>query len=239
MKLNLIFFLKKNFIKKNSYCQPTPISNYNYVFYSNYFIKKIFIKKIFIKKIFKKIFLIKNLKKNTKGFFFLNKFLQYFLENFFKKKIILNIKKGSNRLILKQISNFYFFNKFFKKNLKISKQIIGILYYSILLKDSTIFSNFFKKKFEKINIKLHKKLLLGLKKLIKNIFKPKFFYFGLKGIFINIKGKIGVSGNAKKRRYFLYFGKHSITKRTLKFSHKQTNIWTYTGNLGFGFYLFF
>jgi hypothetical protein len=25
----------------------------------------------------------------------------------------------------------------------------------------------------------------------------------------------------------------------MKFSHKQTNIWTYTGNLGFGFYLFF
>ena len=108
--------------------------------------------------------------------------------------------------------------------MKISKQIIGILYYSIILKDSIIFSNFFKKKFEKINIKLHKKLLLGLKKLIKSIFKPRFGYFGLVGIFLNIKGKLGVSGNAKKRRYFFYFGGHSITKRTIKFSHKQTNI---------------
>ena len=237
MKLNLIFFLKKKLVKKNFY--QIFLQNNTYIFYNNFFLKKNFFKKIFLKKVFKKKFFLKFLKRSIKGFFFLNKFLQYFLENFFKKKIILNLKKGSNKLVLRQISSFYFFNKFFKKNLKISKQIIGILYYSILLKDSIIFSNFFKRKFENINIKLHKKLLLGLKKLIKNIFKPKFNYLGLKGIFLNIKGKLGVSGNAKKRRYFLYFGKHSITQRTIKFSHKQTNIWTYTGNLGFGFYLFF
>jgi hypothetical protein len=222
LKLNLIFFLKKKIVKKNF--NIVFYQNNTYIYYNSFIFFKNFFKKFFLKKIFKKKFFLKFLKKNVRGFFFLNKFLQYFLENFFKKKIVLNLKKGSNKLILKQISNFYFFNKFFKKNLKISKQIIGILYYSILLKDSIIFSNFFKKKFESINIKLHKKLLLGLKKLIKNIFKPKFNYFGLKGIFINIKGKLGVSGNAKKRRYFLYFGKHSITKRTMKFSHKQTNI---------------
>ena len=58
-------------------------------------------------------------------------------------------------------------------------------------------------------------------------------------MYINIKGKLGVSGNAKKRRYFLCFGKHSITKKTMKYSYSHVNVWTYTGNLGLGFYLFF
>ena len=217
----MLFLLKGKVICENVCClSQTSICVYyrNTIFFKNFF-KKIFLKKVFKKKFFFKVFIRKK-----KGFFFLNKFILYFLENFFKKKILLNLKKGSCKLVLKQISGFYFFGKFFKKNLKVGKQIIGVLYYSILLKDSYIFSNFFKKKFEKINIKLHKKLLLGLKKLVKNVFKPRFRYFGLSGIFLNIKGKLGVSGNAKKRRYFLYFGKHSITNRTMKFSHKQTNI---------------
>ena len=158
MKLNLIFFFKffetnkHDFVLKKNLPSNQPLN-------TNIFKNR----KLPFKKNFKKTFFLKILKKKIKGFFFLNKFIQYFLENFFKKKILINIKKGSNKISLKQVSNFYFFNKFFKKNLKVSKQIVGILYYSIILKDSFIFSNFFKKKFEKINIKLHKKLLLGLK----------------------------------------------------------------------------
>lgn len=217
MKLNLIFLIIKSngwFLEKSSnsvpYCGKIFLKKHNH----NKPLKSFFSRGLFFS----------NIRGVSAKFFFLNKFIQYFLENFFKKNIILNIKKGSNKLILRQVGSFYFFGKFFKKNLKVGKQILGVLYYSLLLKDSIIFSNFFKKKFEKINIKLHKKLLLGLKKLIKSIFKPRFGYFGLVGIFLNIKGKLGVSGNAKKRRYFFYFGEHSITKRTTKFSHKQTNI---------------
>ena len=140
----------------------------------------------------------------NKSFFFLNKFVIYFLENFFKKCIVLNIKKGSNKLILKQISLRKFYTKYFKKNLKVSKQILGILYYSFLLKDTSIFSNFFKKVMESSNLKMHKKILLGLKKIIDDIFKPIFNFFSLYGVFFSIKGKIGVGGNAKKRRYFFF-----------------------------------
>jgi len=48
------------------------------------------------------------------------------------------------------------------------------------------------------------------------MFKPIFIFLGVLGVFFNIKGKIGVSGSAKKRRYFFYFGKHSITSRNIK-----------------------
>ena len=69
---------------------------------------------------------------------------------------------------------------------------------------------------EKLNIKLHKRLFKGLKKLIKDLFKPIFNLVGVLGTFFNVKGKIGVSGSAKKRRYFFYLGRHSLTSRSVK-----------------------
>lgn len=153
-------------------------------------------------------------------FFFLNRFIVSFLEFFFKSSIIFNLRKGTNKLAIKKISLRKFFLKYFKRYFKIKKQIIGIIYYSLLLKDSSLFVNFFKKILERLNIKLHKKVLLGLRKLIKDLFKPVFYFLGVSGIFFNIKGKLGVSGNAKKRRYFFFFGKHSITSRSLKVNIK-------------------
>ena len=198
----------------------------------------------FLKRSINTIIDVQFLKKNSNNVkgnihLFLNRFVMNFLEFFFKRCVIFNIKKGSNKLPLKQISLRKFYIKYFKKNLKVSKQVIGILYYSFLLKDSTIFTNFFKRVVEKLNLKLHKKLLLGFKKLIKDLYKPIFNYLSLSGVFFNIRGKIGVSGSAKKRRYFFFMGKHSITNRTLKLDIKQTSLWTFTGTLGFTFILFF
>ncbi len=180
-------------------------------------ISKIFLKNSITLFKFKKSSRLKGL---TNNFFFLNRFVISFLEFFFKTTIIFNLKKGSNKLILKQVSFRKFSVKYFKKNLKTTKQILGVLYYSLLLKDASILLNFFKKILENLNIKLHKKLFLGLRKLLKDFFKPIFTYIGVSGIFFNVKGKIGVSGSAKKRRYFFYFGKHSITSRNLKMDLK-------------------
>ena len=172
-------------------------------------------------------------------FFFLNRFIISFLEFFFKSSVLFNIRKGTNKLALKKISLRKFSLKYFKRHLKIRKQIIGIIYYSLLLKDSSIFVNFFRKILERLNIKLHKKTLLGLRKLIKDLFRPVFYFLGVGGVFFNIKGKLGVSGNAKKRRYFFFFGRHSITSRSLKVDLKFTPVWTFTGALGFTFLIFF
>jgi len=172
-------------------------------------------------------------------FFYIHRFLINFVEFFFKNKVLFNLKKGSFKIILKQMSFRKFSFKYFKKNLKTSKQIIGVIYYALLLKDSSMFANFFRKILENINIKLHKKLLLGLKKLIKDVYKPVFFLFGILGIFLNIKGKLGVSGNAKKRRHYFYSGKHSITSRIAKMDLKFLPVWTFTGALGFTFFIFF
>lgn len=179
---------------------------------------KIKLTQSFLKKSITLLKITKLLRSRSKSnlYFFINRFILCFLENFFKKKIIFNLKKGSNKIMLRQISFRKFSTKYFKKNLKINKQILGVLYYSLLLKDASIFVNFLRPILEKINIKLHKKIFLGLKKLIKDFFKPIFNFLGVLGLFFNVKGKIGVSGSAKKRRYFFYFGEHSITSRKLK-----------------------
>jgi hypothetical protein len=196
---------------------------------STFLSAKLYLSNIFLSKMFKKI----------KFFLFFNKFLINFLEIFFKKNILLNIKKGSNKLVIRQISLRKFTTRYFKRYLRIGKHILGIMYYTFLLKDSTIFVNYIKIILERVNLKSHKKIFLGLKKLIKDIFKPIFNFLGLLGLFFNVKGKIGVSGNAKKRRYFFYYGKHSLVTKTLKTDYKFTSIWTSTGSLGFSFFLFF
>jgi hypothetical protein len=227
LNLYLIFLIKFNFFFKkkkvtllsyNSYLNKP--SQYKHDIFKNplNLIKNKNLKKKQIST--KKYNFFKNSKK-VNFFLFLNKFLLNFVEIFFKEKIIFNLKKGNNKLILKQISFRKFTTKYFKRNLKVTKQIIGVLYYSFLLKDATLFVNFFKIILERINLKLHKKVFLGLRKLIKDLFKPLFLYLGVLGIFFNIKGKIGVSGSAKKRRYFFFFGKHSITTKTLKVDLKS------------------
>ena len=233
MKINLIFLLKVFKIKqlllnKNDSIRDLILSPViktpmlcNFLLkgkgYKITSISKVFLKNSITLFKFKKSFRLKSLTNNP---IFLNRFVISFLEFFFKSSILFNLKKGSNKLILKQVSFRKFSVKYFKKNLKTTKQIIGVLYYSLLLKDASIFLNFFKKILENLNIKLHKKLFLGLRKLLKDFFKPIFVYIGVSGIFFNVKGKIGVSGSAKKRRYFFYFGRHSITSRNLKMDLK-------------------
>lgn len=231
-------FLSESFNVNITYNYPigTLLLENNSFKLTNLVLKKNFLKKaitsVKIYKFFKKI-------KKINFFLFLNKFLLNFLEFFLKSKVLFNLKKGSNKIMLKQLSSRKFYIKYFKKNLKITKQIMGVLYYSLLLKDSTIFVNFFKKILEKLSIKSHKKVFLGLKKILKDFFVPIFPLLGVWGLFFNIKGKIGVSGSAKKRRYYFYYGKHSITTRKIKIDIKHTPVWTFTGSLGFTFLIFY
>ena len=219
MNLNILFFFKKiNFL----YLKNLP-NNYNKPIQLPLQFIKITKKCLKKKKIFKNSTIVSNFNlfnnlNKFHFFFFFNRFLLNFIEILFKEKVIFNLKKGTNKLILKQMSFRKFTTKYFKRHLKITKQLIGILYYSFLLKDSNMFINYFKIILERTNLKKHKKLFSGLRKLIKDLFKPIFDYLGVYGIFFNVKGKIGTSGNAKKKRYFFYFGKHSITNKTLKVS---------------------
>jgi hypothetical protein len=149
-------------------------------------------------------------------FLYINTFLIHFAEHYFKSKVVFNLKRGYGKLAITKVGMRRFNRKYLPKRFKTSTRLLHIIYYSLLLKDSSIFIYFFRGIMESIEIKLHKKLLIGFIKIIKDLYKPIFVRLQVLGIFLNLKGKIGVSGNSKKRRRYLYSGRHSITSRSLK-----------------------
>jgi hypothetical protein len=54
----------------------------------------------------------------------------------------------------------------------------------------------------------------------------------IKGFFFDIRGKVGVTGNSKKRHFFFRIGKTNISKRVFKIDHQQRVVRTATGSLG-------
>lgn len=233
MKPNLVaikklIFLKKNFKIYNSrffFLEGLlPLSMFDLLAARAYHVtNKLLIKAVLKKRLksFKKPF---NTLKYIILYQFFNKFVFNFLEFFLKSKILFNLKKSSGGKKLRKLTSKKLLKRYFRRNIKVGLEIFGILYYSFLLKDSTFFANFFKKMFERIKLKLHKKVLIGLRKLFKRFFTAYHKRFDLLGLFLNIKGKLGVTGNAKKRRYFFYFGRHNITRRTLRVDLKHLPI---------------
>lgn len=209
-----IFFLEKNLILNMFY----PTSGRACRITTNHLANVVLKKR---SKAFKKPF---NTLKYILLYQFFNKFVFNFLEFFLKSKILFNLKKSTGGKKLKKLTSKKLLKKYFRRNIKIGLEVFSVLYYSFLLKDSTFFANFFKKTFERIRLKLHKKVLIGLRKLFKKFFTSYHKRFGLLGLFLNVKGKLGVTGNAKKRRYFFYFGRHNITKRTLRIDLKHVPI---------------
>lgn len=90
---------------------------------------------------------------------------------------------------------------------------------------------------ELIKARFHRKLLFQFNKLLKYFFKHILIYFGCSGFKLAISGKISVTGNAKKRRYYLSVGATSFTKKYLKLQYAQGTIRTLTGVLGVVFLL--
>jgi hypothetical protein len=92
---------------------------------------------------------------------------------------------------------------------------------------------------ERIPFKRHKKLL-SVFKFVVNTYSTTLLYSNkVKGFFFDIRGKVGVSGNAKKRHFSFYSGKYSKTTKNSKFDYQHNIIRTFTGALGVTFILFY
>ena len=92
---------------------------------------------------------------------------------------------------------------------------------------------------EKIYLKNHKKILNLLKLVLTRYYNFFFLKFSVLGIYFDIRGKLGVTGNAKKRHFMINTGTYSSTKKTMKINYNQSIIRTSTGVLGVAFCLFF
>ena len=162
-----------------------------------------------------------------KKLFFCFKKLNYLVDNFYKNKTI--------DFMSKKLKKYYNF----AGDSKVFKEFIEILWLSFLLKDSKFFLNWFKFFLEKINLKNHKKFLNLLKLVLTRYYNFFFLNSNVLGIFFDIRGKLGVTGNAKKRHMKITTGAYSSTKKKTKISHSQSIIRTSTGVLGVTFCIFF
>jgi ribosomal protein S3 len=71
------------------------------------------------------------------------------------------------------------------------------------------------------------------------VFKILEHQFGLKGIFITFRGKIGQVGSVRKKVYFLQQGTHALSNLSLKASFNTSVTKTDTGAIGVSVYLFY
>lgn len=175
--------------------------------------------------------------------FFFKFFILKYLNTYFKNKYLyLNIQKNQfdifdlnivYNLIVSKSKRLMFLNTL-KINLKSFVKLILIFFYS---KDVVLLKNFVKYILETIHFKKHKNFLYNLKIIFNLISNLLFHSLKVSGIFIKIKGKIGVGGNLKKRIYNLKIGKFSFTKKNQKMNYIKDSIRTYSGVLGFEIYL--
>ena len=161
-----------------------------------------------------------------------------FLSFFLKRRILFFFKKPTN--CLHSSSFLRIFRKIrYPYGLKLNKiDYINIIYYALLLKDSSLFLNYSVFFFESNRIKSHKKIFFLIKSLILR-FSLFFRRLGVKGFFLDLKGKIGLTGNAKKKRLFFRCRRHSLTRKWLRVSFNNSIVRTTTGVLGISTYIFF
>jgi len=84
----------------------------------------------------------------------------------------------------------------------------------------------------RIQFKSHKKLISVFKYMIVNYHEFYLKQNNLKGFFFDIRGKVGVTGNAKKRHFCFSSGKYSKTTKNSRFDYQHTIVKTLTGALG-------
>ena len=92
---------------------------------------------------------------------------------------------------------------------------------------------------EKISLRKHKKFLNLLKIILTRYYNFFFLHSNVLGIFFDIRGKLGVTGSAKKRHMKLSTGTYSSTKKKTRISFSQAVVRTSTGVLGVTFCIFF
>ena len=99
--------------------------------------------------------------------------------------------------------------------------------------------NLISKSINNLNIFKHKSFFSFFFFFFKTKFERYFKFFRIRGVFISIKGKIGVTGDSRKRRLFLNLGQSSRFNLTSSVVFKKTKLITGSGVLGLQMWWFF
>lgn len=242
----IFFFLKnqkrhlKKFFKKNLFFFDLlkKINNNKNLIYNNqypiYNSNKVLLKSF--KKIFKSFF---NKKFNNYLYFYVIPLFEYFFnKNVFIKSINSNIfkkKKSKKKFFIKKLIKIYKKNKFSVISRSITfnlYEIIEVILYSFYYKDIFILNNWFLKNFKNIHFTNHKNFLVFFKIILNDIFESYRDALKIKGFYFKIKGKIGVTSNAKKKTVKFIIGSSKKSQKSQKMDFQQGVVKSLSGSLG-------
>lgn len=180
--------------------------------------------------------------KNRSYFFFL--FLSRFFNHKLKEDFCLSVvsTRGLQRefglFVLKYssiIKPFFEHMTFFFN----TTEFIEVFFLCLKVKDLSALATYVKTLFERIQIKFHKTFLRKLDLFLTFFFEKLRHKFGVKGFLMDVRGKVSVVGNSKKRHVCIKKGYLSKTKKELRFFFLKNQINTTTGVLGASYLLSF
>lgn len=229
----LFNYLKSRFLKKN-----INKSLYSFMFNSNV------IYYFFIPKVCRHLLLKIYIKKRLLGFSWIfftqlnNLFSSLFSSNLFFN-LNFTVSESLNRSYLNNMfSEFLQFNPP-KSKYHFLKELCDIYLLTGITKDSNLLHAWIIKNLSIIFFRRHWQFLGFLKMTLMYIFKLLKQSFGIKGIFITFRGKIGQVGSVRKKAYFLRQGVHTLSNLSLKASFNSSITKTDTGAIGVSVYLFY
>lgn len=106
-------------------------------------------------------------------------------------------------------------------------------------KDPNLLINWIKTMLYRMSFWKYRVLFRYVKHVIKNLFEPKFEFFGLRGFKLQLKGKISVGGNSRTRTLLIRVGRTSNSCFNNKVTHSSTLIYSFTGVMGFNTWIYF
>jgi hypothetical protein len=119
------------------------------------------------------------------------------------------------------------------------KEAVQVTVMSLVMKDPEFFLGWFTKIMEKVEFFKHKNYVMFFRSIFNYLKKSSFKRLGIKGLYFDIRGKVAVKGDSKKRHILLRYGECTFSQKSIKISSAYGKVHTFTGILGVTFILFF
>lgn len=175
---------------------------------------------------------------------YISRYVINFLEFFTKKKILLNF---SMKWELSSVANYFIiisFRKYKYYQFRIGRgffleEMFRVICHALRLRDSFFLLNWAVKTMLRINFYKQKVFLRLFRKFFITHQEFLLTHFKCKGFFFDIRGKVGVKGNSKRRHFAFSIGENSFSKKNLAMDMDKRQLWGRDGCCGLTLIIFF
>ncbi|MEK7412783.1 MAG: hypothetical protein AAB263_05660, partial [Planctomycetota bacterium] len=181
---------------------------------------------------------LKNYLDTRSWFFFLKKIINIYTSLLSINKISILFKNTQFKFNFKKLYNTIMYKRKIRSNSIKFNDLYYLLFFlllSLILKESRLFLTKLKVILEKYDIFKHKKILYIIRSLFKFLIVFNNFKTNVLGFNFLIKGKIGLAGSVKRKKFYIKFLPRSVSTKNIKISYNKDVIRTESGVLGIFF----